>query len=83
MILDLKRYTLDGVRLKRNEVKLLLLLSDNQWHSLLECIKYLDMCSNVTISRLISSIRAKTYQKFIITRPSVGYRISCMIEINY
>jgi len=83
MILDLKKYKIDNIPLEKKEVKFLLLLSDNEWHTRDECMNYLKIYTNATFFKRVNAINKKTCKNFIINKYGIGYKIKNKIKINY
>lgn len=83
MILDVKKYKLGNTELKKNEMKLLLLLSDNEYHKTDECKKYLGFWANASISKLKKGINKKLKEEIIANRFRKGYQLILNIEITY
>lgn len=83
MILNTRKYRLSDIDLTKNEMKLILLLSDNKLHKMEECMEYLNVWGSVCVFRVIKSINKKTCDNFIQNKRGHGYRIRAIIELDY
>lgn len=83
MILDVKKYKLGNITLEAQEMKLLLLLSDNKYHKTKECLKYCYLYSPVSITKIRDKINKKFNEKIITNRYRNGYKTDLQIEISY
>ena len=83
MILNVRKYKIENIDLERYELKLLLLLSDNKFHSQKECLKYLDLFSYQSLYKKIRSINNKLGFKIIKNKLGIGYKTQFLIQIDY
>lgn len=88
MILDVKKYMLNNIELSKNELKLILLLSNNIPISTKTCLKYLNYKTVTGLENTIRKINRKidkiTKQRKLIKKiKGYGYRILFDIYITY
>lgn len=82
MILNVKSYSLlDEIDLSKNEMKLVLLLSDNEYHSAKECLDYIGIYSHANLYSLINKINKN--KELITHKKRIGYRIKEKIKIDH
>lgn len=83
MILDIKKYKLDSIELSLREMKLLLLLSDNMFHSTNECLEYCDIFTSASITKIRDRVNKKFGKNIITNKYRYGYKTNVQIKINY
>lgn len=82
MILNAKKYKLGNLELKKNELRFILLLSDNDYHKSNEIRKYLGIWTKASVSILKRNINKRAREELIVA-DKFGYKLIPNIEITY
>lgn len=88
MVLNARKYAVYGKdfkskELERNELRTLLLLSDNYFHDAREIMDYTDLNTYSGVWRLVKTINKKMDFELIKHRYGKGYYTGYKIEIDY
>lgn len=83
MILNVRKYKLDDIELRKNEMKLVLLLSDNDYHALYEMTSFLGIYTRPSIWKTMRSVNKKAKENIIKCYYNRGYKIDKTIKLDY